>query len=48
MTFVDQKAIKGQAFADFLAAHLVPESPKLHEEISDEVIKASITSSDDV
>jgi len=48
MTFVPQKAIKGQALADFLAAHQVPESLKLHEDIPDEVIEANITSSVDV
>ena len=48
MTFVPKKAIKGQALADFLAAHPIPETLKLHEDILDEVIKANITSSDDV
>ena len=48
MTFVPQKAIKGQALADFLAAHPVSESSKLHEYIPDEVIEVNITSSDDV
>ena len=48
MTFVPQKAIKGQALADFLAAHPVPETSKLHEDIPDEVIKANMTSSDGV
>jgi len=48
MTFVPQKAIKSQALADFLAAHPVPESSKLHEDILDEVIEDNITSSDDV
>ena len=38
MLFVPQKAVKGQAFADFLAAHPVPESSKLHEDIPDEVL----------
>jgi len=47
MTFVPQKTIKGQALADFLAAHPVPESSKLHEDIWDKVIEANITSSDD-
>jgi len=28
MLFVPQKAIKGQALADFLPAHLVPESSR--------------------
>jgi len=48
MTFVPQKAIKGQAIADFLATHPVSESSKLKEDIPDEVIEANITSSDDV
>jgi len=48
MTFVPQKAIKGQALADFLVAHPVPESSKLHEDILNEVNEANITSSDDV
>jgi len=48
MTFVPQKAIKGQALADFLAAHPVSETSKLHEDIPDEVIEANMTSSDDV
>ena len=38
MTFIPQKAIKGQALADFLAAHPVSETLKLHEDIPDEVI----------
>jgi len=48
MTFILQKAIKGQALADFLTAHSVPKISKLHEDISDEVIEANMTSSDDV
>jgi len=48
MTFVPQKAMKGQALADFLAAYTVSETSKLHEAILDEVIKANMTSSDDV
>jgi len=48
MTFVPRKAIKGQAFADFLAAHLVPKTSKLHEDILDEVIEANMTSSESV
>jgi len=47
-TFVPQKAIKGQALADFLAAHPVLKTSKLHEDILDEVIEANMTSSDDV
>ena len=48
MTFVPQRAIKSQALADFLAAHPIPETSKLLEDIPDEVIKANMTSSDDV
>jgi len=48
MTFIPQKAVKGQALADFLAAHPIPETSELHEDISDEVIEANMTSSDDV
>ena len=40
--------IKRQALADFLAAHLVLEMSKLHKDIADEVIKANMTSEDDV
>jgi ribonuclease HI len=35
-----QKAIKGQAIADFLADHPIPESSKLYEDIPDEVAEA--------
>jgi len=48
MTFVPQMAIKGQALADFLAAHPVSEISKLHEDIPDEVIKVNMTLSNDV
>jgi len=48
MTFVPQKAIKGQALADFLAAHPVPKTSKLDEAIPDEVIEANMISSDGV
>ena len=48
MTFVPQKAIKGQALADFLAAHPISETSKLHEYIPDEVIEDIMTSGDDV
>jgi len=33
MTFIPQKATKAQALADFLTAHPVPETSKLHEDI---------------
>ena len=48
MTFVPQKAIKGQALADFLAVHPVSEISKLQEDIPGEFIEANITLSDDV
>ena len=48
MTFVPQKAIKGQALADFLAAHPVLETSKLYEDIPNEVIETNMTSSDDI
>jgi len=48
MTFVPQKVIKGQALADFLAAHLIPKTLKLHTDIPDEVIEANMISEDDV
>jgi len=37
MLFGLQKAIKGQALVNFLAAHLVLESSKLHKDIPDEI-----------
>jgi len=48
MTFVPQKAVKGQVLAAFLTAYLVPETSKLHVDIPDEVIEANMTSGDDV
>jgi len=48
MTFVSQKAIKGQALVDFLVAHSISETSKLYEDITHEVIEANMTSSDDV
>ena len=48
MLFVPQKAVKGQALLDFLAAHSVPESSKFHEDISDEVFESNMTSEDEV
>ena len=43
-----QKTVKGQALADFLAAHSVSETSKLNEDIPDEVIKTNMTSNDKV
>jgi len=48
MLFVPQKAVKGQALADFLADHPIPESSKLHEDIPDEVFESNITLEDEV
>jgi len=48
MLFVPQKAVKGQTLADFLAAHPVSESSKLHEDIPDEIFESNITSEDEV
>jgi len=48
MLFVPQKAIKGQALADFLAAHLVLESSKLYEDIPDEIFESNMISEDEV
>jgi len=48
MLFVPQKAVKGQTLADFLAAHPVSESSKLHEDIPDEVFESNMTSEDKV
>jgi len=48
MLFIPQKAVKGQALADFLAAHPVLENSKLHEDIPDEVFESTITSEDEV
>ena len=46
--FIPQKAVKGQALADFLAAHPVPESSKLHEDIPDETFESNMISEDEV
>ena len=48
MIFTPQKAVKGQALAEFLAAHPVPEHSKLHEDILDEVFKSNTTSEEKV
>jgi len=48
MAFVPRKAIKGQALADFLTAHPVSETSKLHKDILNKVIEANITSDDEV
>jgi len=48
MLFIPQKAVKGQALADFLAAHPVPKSSKLHEDIPDEIFESNMISADEV
>jgi len=48
MLFIPQKAVKGQALAEFLAAHPVLKSSKLHEDIPDEVFESNITLEDEV
>ena len=48
MLFVPQKAVKSQALADFLAAHSVLESSKLHEDILDGIFKSNMISEDEV
>ena len=48
MLFVPQKAVKGQALAYFLAAHPVPESSKLQEDIPDEIFEFNIISEDEM
>ena len=47
MLFVPQKTVKGQALAEFLAAHPIPENSKLHEDIPDEVFESNVTSEDE-
>ena len=39
-----QKAIKDQTLADFLEAHPVSKTLKLHKDIPDEVIETNMTS----
>jgi len=48
MLFVPQKIVKGRSLADFLAAHLVLEGSKLHEDIPDEIFESNMTSEDEV
>lgn len=38
ITYVPQKAVKGQALADFLAAHAVPADSPLNDDLPDEQI----------
>jgi len=37
-----QKAIKGQALADFLAYHLVLGTSKLNDDLSDEIAEVNV------
>jgi len=48
MLFVPQKAIKGQALVDFLAAYPVSENLKLHEDILDEIFESNMFLEDEV
>ena len=48
MLFVPQYAVKGSTLTDFLRAHLVSESSKLHEDISDEVFEFNMISEDEM
>ena len=43
MHFLPQKAIKGQAVADFLAEHPDPRATKLYDDLPDEVVEACQT-----
>jgi len=42
MQFLPQKAVKGQAVADFLAEHPEPRMTKLYEDLPDEVIEVCL------
>jgi len=48
MLFIPQKTVKGQALADFLAAHPVPKNSIFHEDISDEIFESNMVSEDKV
>jgi len=48
MRFVPQKAVKGQALADFLVAHSVSESSNLHKDIPNKVFESNMTLEDKV
>ena len=43
MRFMPQKAVKGQAVADFLAEHPDPRASKLYEDLLDEVTEVCLT-----
>ena len=48
MLFIPQKAVKGQALAEFLAAHPILQNSKLHKDIPNEVFESNVTSEDEV
>ena len=43
MRFLPQKAVKGQAVADFLAEHPDPRGTELYEDLPDEVTEVCLT-----
>jgi len=43
MQFLPQKAVKGQAMADFLTEHPDPRMTKLYEDLPDEVAEVFLT-----
>ena len=43
MQFLPQKAVKGQAVADFLAEHPDPRTTKLYEDLPDEIAEVCMT-----
>jgi len=43
MQFLPQKAVKGQAVADFLVEHPDPRTIKLYEDFSDEIAEVCMT-----
>jgi len=44
MLFIPQKAVKGQALAEFLVAHAVLKNSNLHEDIPDEIFESNMIS----
>ena len=43
MRFLPQKAVKGQAVADFLAEHPDPRATELYEDLPDEIAEVCLT-----
>ena len=43
MQFLSQKAVKGQAVANFLAEHPDPRATKLYEDLLDEIAEVCLT-----